>query len=163
MTRVFRGQRRQRSRWGAGSAAVEFAMTAPLLVLLSLGAADYGAMMAQSSSLAAYARAGAEYARAQIASNKGMPSQATIQNTLNFPNGVSATFTATDPYCTCTDGTAVACPGLGDVNPCLAKNDPRVLEYVSITATQNFSPWISYVNLPAFPASLSANVVIRVR
>src|SRR5580704_11134870 len=105
--------------WNAGSAAVEFAITAPLLVLLALGAADYGAVTAQSSSLAAYARAGAEYARSQVASGNGLPSTSTIQSVLNLPSSVSASFSATDPYCTCADGTSVTCPSQSSTNPCL--------------------------------------------
>jgi Flp pilus assembly protein TadG len=67
----------------AGSAAVEFAITAPLLMLLALGAADYGAVTAQSSSLAAYTRAGAEYARSQVASGNSLPSASTLKSVLN--------------------------------------------------------------------------------
>jgi Flp pilus assembly protein TadG len=111
----------------AGSAAVEFAITAPLLVLLALGAADYGVVTAQSSSLAAYTRAGADYARSQVASGNRLPSASTLRNVLNIPSGVSITFSATDPYCTCADGTSVTCPSQSSTNPCVAKRMPGSL------------------------------------
>ena len=47
----------------SGAAAVEFAITAPLLVVLALGAADYGALMTNAASLEGATRAVAEYAR----------------------------------------------------------------------------------------------------
>ena len=47
-----------------GAAAVEFAITAPLLVVLVLGIADYGFLMGTSASLEGAARAGAEVAKA---------------------------------------------------------------------------------------------------
>jgi Flp pilus assembly protein TadG len=164
--------------WSSGNAAVEFAITAPLLVLLALGAADYGTMMAQSSGLAAYARAGAEYAAGQIAQGNSFPTASTIQTTLNFPSGVTvSSFTipapycttscTTYPYCTCADattpGSLPSCPGIGDANPCVAKTDPRVLQYVSITTSQSFSPMISYSGFATFPSSLSSTTVFRVR
>jgi Flp pilus assembly protein TadG len=161
MTTVSRRLDRRRSTFNSGSAAVEFAFTAPLLVLLALGAADYGTMMAQSSSLAAYARAGAEYAASQVASGAGMPSSATIKTTLNFPAAVIVTAPA--PSCTCADGTSVTCPGIADANPCVAKSDPRVLESVSISTMQGFSPMVSYAEFTPFPSSLSSTTVLRVK
>lgn len=144
MTKVRRSEGPRRGIGNAGSAAVEFAITAPLLVLLALGAADYGAVTAQSSSLAAYTRAGAEYARSHVASGNGLPSTGTIKTVLNIPSGVSVTFSATDPYCTCADGTSVTCPSQSSANPCVAKTDARVLEYASVTMTQSVTPMLSY-------------------
>lgn len=163
MSRILCPRVTQRRIWNAGSAAVEFAITAPLLVLLALGAADYGAVTAQSSSLAAYARAGAEYARSQVASGNGLPSTSTIQSVLNLPSSVSASFSATDPYCTCADGTSVTCPSQSSTNPCLAKTDARVLEYVSVTMTQSVAPMVSYAPLPFSISSLSNTMVVRVQ
>src|SRR5260370_11113962 len=47
----------------SGAAAVECAITAPLLVVLALGAADYGFLMTSAASLEGATRAVAEYAR----------------------------------------------------------------------------------------------------
>src|SRR6202047_2949056 len=56
--------RRWRSACNAGSAAVEFAVTAPVLVALVIGGADYSIMANKQDALEAATRAGAEYARA---------------------------------------------------------------------------------------------------
>ena len=47
----------------SGAAAVEFAITAPLLVVLVFGAADYGVLMTDAASVQGATRAVAEYAR----------------------------------------------------------------------------------------------------
>jgi Flp pilus assembly protein TadG len=174
-------QVRRTGDWNIGSAAVEFAITAPFLVLLALGIADYGAMVAQSSSLAAYARAGAEYAHAQLALGNGFPSAGSIETALNMPAGTLLSTTTpappcnvgtdctTQPYCTCVDGSTATgmlptCPGLGDANPCAAKTDQRVLGYVSVTATINpYQPLVAYAGFAPFPSSLSSTTVIRFR
>src|SRR5215472_87693 len=165
MTNIPRSHRPQSDPRNAGAAVVEFAITAPLLVLLALGAADYGAMMAQSDALAAYARAGAEYARSQIIAGNGLPSDASIKTSLNLPSSVSVNFSATDPYCTCSDGTSVACPTQSSAPPptCLALTDTRVLEYLSVTMTQSPTPLVSYTPLPfsTAPWSLSNTMVVR--
>jgi len=163
MAKIRCSERPRRGIWNTGSAAVEFAVTAPLLVLLALGAADYGAVTAQSSSLAVYTRAGAEYARSQVASGNSLPSASTIKSVLNIPSGVSVTFSVTDPYCTCADGTSVTCPNQSSANPCGAKTDARVLEYVSVTMTQSVTPMLSYTPLPFSISSLSSTMVARIQ
>jgi Flp pilus assembly protein TadG len=164
----------RRAARNAGSAAVEFAIVAPLLVALGVGVADYGAMMVQSSSLAAYARAGAEYVRAQVAPAPGragnpVPSAATVETLLNLPSNVTLT-PAPAAVCTCADFTtpvspcpppAVNSPG----NPCTGiagLTDSRVIVSVSVTATISpFNPLIPYATLPVFPSSLSSVATIR--
>src|SRR6516162_8328231 len=47
-----------------GSIAIEFAVAAPILIMLALGAADFGSLMNTSAALRGATRAGAEYARA---------------------------------------------------------------------------------------------------
>jgi hypothetical protein len=155
---VVRMQVRRMGEWNFGSAAVEFAITAPFLVLLALGIADYGAMMAQSSTLAAHARAGAEYAASQAAQG-------------NFPVSV-ATFcpecSNSTASCFCSDNTTSlpSCPGLADPAPatCLGFADKRVLGYVAVTATINpYQPLVTYAGFAPFPSSLSNTTVIRFR
>ena len=153
----------RRGLWSVGSAAVEFAITAPLLVMLALGASDYGTVVAQSSTLGAYTRAGAEYVRSQVASGNALPSASTIKSVLNIPSAVSVTFSPTDPYCTCADGTSVICPSQSSPNPCVAKTDARVLEYVSVAMTQSVTPVFSYTPLPFSISSLSNTMVVRVQ
>ena len=48
----------------AGTASIEFAVLAPVLVILLFGGVDYGMFVAQTSWLAAATRVGLEYVRA---------------------------------------------------------------------------------------------------
>ena len=127
MANVLYSTSTRRGAWKVGSAAVEFAITAPLLVLLASGAADYGTVTAQSASLAAYTRAGADNARSQVALGNALPSPGTIKSVLNIPSGVSVTFSPTDPYCTCADGTSVTCPSQTSATHALPTQMPAFL------------------------------------
>jgi hypothetical protein len=134
--------------------------------------ADYGEMMTQSSALAAYARAGAEYARGELLSGNAAPQASTIKQNLNIPTSVTVTFdplSTSNIYCTCADGTKPAplpaCPGQNQVSPCLGKTDTRVLQYVAITLTQSPTPWLAYAALPSSTSAwaLSNTMVVRVQ
>jgi Flp pilus assembly protein TadG len=141
----------------AGTAAVELAITAPVLVVLVFGIADYGVLMGTSASLEGAARAGAEVAKVNSSVTAG---QLTALNI--FPTGVTPTLT---PVCTCADNTwpgVTACPPpLTGVNPCTNVTnpytnltDPRVLQYVKVTAPQTFNPPVPY---GSFTSSKSLN------
>ena len=147
-----------------GAAAVEFAITVPVLVVLVLGVADYGFLMGSSASLEGATRAGAEVGKAN-------PSVTAAQlTTLNlFPSGVTPTVTS---VCTCVDNTwpnGAACPPGPLATPCSGKTnpfisgapvDPRVFEYVQVAATQSVSPIVSY---GTFSSAKSLNVSTTVR
>src|SRR5690242_9668528 len=116
---------RRWSAWSSGAAMVEFAITAPLLILLLLGVVDYAILLNDTTSLVAAARAGGEIAKVD-------PTVTAAQLTALgvFPAGATPSVSA--PFCTCFDNTAVTCPGpgAGTANPCAAKSDTRVLRYV---------------------------------
>ena len=157
----------------AGTAAVEFAITAPLLVMLALGAADYGAIMNNGSSLEGATRAVAEYARdspycvgAGLSDSNCVAGINSLVSTLktNDTSLSSATFTPSATlstaanYCTCTDGTVVSCSN----GTCNVNGDTRVLQYIRITATQNVTPLVSYSKF-TFPSSLNAQTTTRIQ
>jgi Flp pilus assembly protein TadG len=180
------------ARMSLGSAAVELAITAPVLVLLALGAADYGALMGNGASLEGATRAVAEYARNSpecntatgggwLANNSCITGINNLVSTLQSNDTAvapatstlsSATFTlpglgnipvgAASPtpgnYCTCTDGSAVSC----SVVSCKLA-DPRVIQYIQITATLPVSPLVSYANKFTFPGSLNAQTTTRIQ
>jgi hypothetical protein len=180
------------ARGSLGSAAVEFAITAPVLVLLALGAADYGALMGNGASLEGATRAVAEYARNSpecntatgggwLANNSCITGINNLVSTLQSNDTAvapatstlsSATFTlpglgnipvgAASPtpgnYCTCTDGSAISC----SVVSCKLA-DPRVIQYIQITATLPVSPLVSYANKFTFPGSLNAQTTTRIQ
>ena len=145
-----------------GAAAVEFAITAPMLVVLVLGIADYGLLVADSAALEGAARAGAEV-------GKATPSVTAAQLTaLNlFPSGITPTVAS---VCTCVDNTwpvgatcppgPLATPCAGKTNPFTAATDPRVFEYKNVTATQSVSPIVSYGTFTS-AKSVNGNTTIR--
>jgi Flp pilus assembly protein TadG len=160
--------RRWRSAWNAGSAAVEFAITAPVLVALVIGGADYSIMANKQDALEAATRAGAEYARAKpndpITKDyvTGYTTFSPALNSFTCTPGNSCVKTV----CTCADGSSPApnsCAGACNVgNP----PDARVFQYVSITATQSFSAllaWNAFGIAFGFPATLSATTVTRLQ
>jgi Flp pilus assembly protein TadG len=156
------GRRRRRFLGIDGAAAVELAITAPLLVVLVLGVADYGFLMGSSAALEGATRAGAEVAKVS-------PSVTAAQLTaLNlFPSGITPTVTS---VCTCVDNSAVAtCPPGPLATPCSGKTnpfitgspvDPRVFEYVQVRATQTVNPIVSYGTFTS-AKSLNGNTTIR--
>jgi Flp pilus assembly protein TadG len=148
-----------------GAAAVEFAITAPVLVLLALRVADYGVLMGDAASLESAARAGAEVAKVNPS-----VTAATLTSLGLFPSGVTPVVT---PVCTCADNTwpiGTACPPGPLATPCAGKTNPfiagnptdvRVFEYIQVTnQPQSFSPMVSYASF-GFPASLTGQAFTR--
>jgi len=145
---------RPRGAFEAGSALVEFAIAAPILIILVLGTADYASLANDTMNLRAATRGAAEYAQAHPTA-----SGATVAAYGNFPAGVTP---AVSIVCTCIDNSARTCPAAGAVNPCSAMSDRRVIQYVRVSATQTFAPWFSSADF-AFPSSLSASTLLRIQ
>jgi Flp pilus assembly protein TadG len=147
-----------------GAAAVELAITAPVLVLLGLGVADYGVLMGSAASLESAARAGAEVAKINPS-----VTAASLTSLGLFPSGATPTVTS---VCTCVDNTwpgGATCPPGPFDTPCAGKTnpfvagtpvDPRVFEYVQVTGTQNFTPMVSYSKF-GFPPSMTGQAFTR--
>jgi Flp pilus assembly protein TadG len=148
-----------------GSVTIEFAFAAAILVILVLGAADFGMLMNTSASLRGATRAGAEYAKA----NWNNPSVANVTTTteqkvcgflgLTLSNGSCSPVTPNvSTSCTCDDDTSVTpCPPTG-ANPCASQTNPGVLQYVTVTAQQNFNPILSW---SVVPTQVSASTTVR--
>jgi hypothetical protein len=117
---------------------------------------DYGILMNSEASLISAARAGGEIA-------KLTPTVTVSQlTTLGiFPSGATPTVSA--PFCTCFDNTAVTCPasGVAAANPCAAKTDTRVLRYLTVSGTSNFSPLFAWANFAFPPSPLTASATVR--
>jgi Flp pilus assembly protein TadG len=146
----------------AGSVLVEFAMLVTLLLMLAVGAIDYGSMANQQAMLEGATRAGAEYARANPSDATSTPAWTNTQNRVTGFAAFSPAPNATvGTVCTSTDNTTVTCPS-GPPNPCAAKSDPTLVEYVSVTATQTFNPVVPWGSF-FFPASLSAGTLTRIQ
>jgi Flp pilus assembly protein TadG len=164
-----RGDDRER-----GTITIEFAFAAPILIMLALGAADFGSLMNTSAALRGATRAGAEYARANW-NNPSVtdPTTSTEQQVCGFfgstlSNGSCSPITPpvtprVTTSCTCADNpaTSVTCPGSTDPNPCAANAaGPQMLVYASVTAQQDFTPIVSWDSF-VFSSPLNASTVVR--
>jgi len=147
--------RRHRHARNSGAATVELAITAPLLISLLLGVADYGILMNSADTLIGATRAGAEVVKAKQTTTGPQLTALGI-----FPSGAIPTVSA--PFCTCVDNTSVGCPGAGAANPCAAKADTRILKYITVSSTQPFNPLFAWVSF-TFPNPLAASTVVRVQ
>jgi Flp pilus assembly protein TadG len=153
--------RRRKGKGNAGNVAVEFALTAPLLVGLVIGGADYSIMANNQEVLEAATRAGAEYGRANYLTDAPSWPNTKLYVTgyMSFSSPVTAS--ASTVY-TCVDGTNAGSTLAAATTFCNSHQsaDPRVLQYVSVTATQNFSALLAWSAF-GFPSSLTATTVAR--
>jgi Flp pilus assembly protein TadG len=146
----------------AGTTAVEFALTAPILIGVVAGIVDVGMLAARTAAVAGATRVGAEYARNNSVCKADIQATSCIsgiksamQNTGNFSPAL--TFSSDpSPSCECDDNLTITCgttcTGAGRPGP------NRVL--VTVTATQAFSPLISW---PGIPTSLTKSTEIRIQ
>ena len=136
-----------------GSVATEFALLAPMILLITAGTADFGMLATKSAALAGATRIGAEYARLYPADTAGI--QNSMQNSTSFIPALS--FPASFPYsCECDDRTPIAC-----TESCATVGRPgpnRV--FITINASQAFTPLVPW---PGIPASLTAETEIRLQ
>jgi hypothetical protein len=136
-----------------GSVAAEFAVVAPIILLVTAAIADIGSITKQSTALAGATRIGAEYARFHLADATGIKD--TMQNSMTFSPPLS--FPASFPQsCECDDRTAIAC-----AESCAAVGRPgpnRV--FMRITASQAAAPLVSW---PRLPQTLSSTTEIRLQ
>jgi hypothetical protein len=158
---------RRRDDSNKGTLTVEFAFAAPILIVAVLGAADIGALMNTAASLRGATRAGAEYAKA----NWNNPSVTNVttgteQKVCGFL-GLTLAGGSCSPVtpgvtnsCTCDDNTSVSpCPPTG-ANPCASQTPSGVIQYVTVTAQQTFSPILSWASF-VFPSPVRATTTVR--
>ena len=141
---------RRRHRVSRGQSLVEFAVVAPVLILLLLAVADFGRVFFVSIALNNAARAGTQYgiqSPANAADVSGMEQAA--QNDASGISGVAAT---ASEYCECPDGTTQAC------NSSPACDDMRV--YVEVDTTGSFQTLLNYPGIPS-SMSLTGKSVVR--
>jgi TadE-like protein len=136
-----------------GSAAAEFALLAPTIILIVAGISDFGMLATNSAALAASTRIGAEYARGHPTDIGG------IQNSMQraMRSTPALIFPASFPEsCECDDGMSIAC-----TESCATIGRPgpnRV--FVTISASQAFTPLVPW---PGIPAALTATAEIRLQ
>jgi Flp pilus assembly protein TadG len=134
-----------------GSSLVEFALAAPLLMLLLAGVLNYAMALRVAIAVADAARAGAQYGSltpANAADIAGMSSAA--RNSAPELTGMTATGSK---ICKCS-GASVGCA---------AACSPGPLEvYVQVTAGATAPNWFRYPGLP-FSGSVAATATMRAK
>ena len=134
-----------------GSVAAEFALMAPILVLIATGIADFGMLATKSAGMAATARIGAEYARAYPDDTSGI--QHAMQSAMSFAPALS--FPASFPRsCECNDETPITC---SESCATVGRPGPNRM-FIRITANQAFAPLVPW---PGIPAMLTAAAEVR--
>lgn len=140
-----------------GSAALEVAAVAPVLLLLIAACADYGRALSQRIELTNAVRAGAQYA-VTAANAKTLITQA-VRDAL--PTHLQAATIETACYC----GTLPAGTGLPPVAACDSACPPGSARMMTLRATLPFKP-INFALTPGLATkfgftSVSGNVTIR--
>ena len=150
-----------RSRWGRirrslgdkGSVAAEFALLAPMILVITAGIVDLGLLTAKMAALAGATRIGAEFAR--LHPDDTIAIQNAMQNSMNF--NPPLTFPAMFPQnCQCDDGTSISC-----TSSCATAGRPgpnRV--FIRIIANQMITLPLSWQGLPTI---LTSAMEIRVQ
>jgi Flp pilus assembly protein TadG len=136
-----------------GSTAAEFALVAPVVLLIAAGIADFGMLATRSAALAATTRIGAEFARIHPLDPSGI--QNSMRSAMSFSPAL--TFPASFPRsCECDDRTPIACTESCATVGRAAPN--RV--FMTISASQAFTPLVSW---PGIPATLTATTEVRLQ
>ena len=160
-----------------GSAAVEFAVTAPLLIGVATGSVDSSMLGARAEALAGATRIGAEYAVNGSTCKSGShaiqllnspPVDATCTSAIQSAMTSSMSFrpaltpAASFPVtCKCNDSPTplvISCSAsCASQSP--ARPGPKRV-FITVSATQSFTPLLPW---PGIPTSLSASTDLRIQ
>lgn len=112
-----------------GNVAIEFAFVLPILVLMTLGAVDFGMAYSMQTSYEGAARAGFEYAFKNTDDLAGIKQRVSANiDSANLDSG----YPMVVETCGCTNGSAVACSGTcGTADP---------IHYIEITVQGSYRP-----------------------
>ncbi|HEX3744171.1 MAG TPA: TadE/TadG family type IV pilus assembly protein [Bryobacteraceae bacterium] len=134
-----------------GIATVEFALIAPLILLMVAAVLDYTMLMRAAIAVGDAARAGAQFgsiSTANASNTSGMQSAAI--GAAPDINGISATAAK---VCSCSNGSTVNCSG----GTCASG---PVRTYVQVTVQTNISPIFSYSRL-GYTGAVVATATMR--
>lgn len=142
-----------------GGGLVEIALVTPILMLLALGAVDYGRAYWVQIQLTNAAHAGAEYGSRNYTDTTGMTAAATAAFPASGTVPKVSALTVTSTYgCECSDGTSYS----GSCSPtpvCVANatRDSSVVHRVKVTTSATYTtlfPW----TVPLFAFTAPANI-----
>ena len=136
-----------------GSVAAEFAITAPVVMVIAAGVADFGTLAARSAALTATTRIGAEFALRHPLDTSGI--QDAMQNAMSF--APTLTLPRSFPVsCECDDGTPIVC-----AESCATVGRARPNRvFIKISASQTFNPLVPW---PGMPVAITAMTELRLQ
>lgn len=143
----FRNHRRTRC---SGIVAIEFALVAPLILLLLAGALDFGRLVRTSVCVADAARAGAQYGSLTFANSSDISGMQTAA--LNAAPDVTGMTATAVKSCQCPGGASVSCGG--------SCTGGKMMVYVQVTAQVTCNAVFSYPGLP-FSGAVSSRASMR--
>ena len=133
-----------------GVAAVEFALVAPVLLLLVAGLIDGSRLIVQTMQVKAAAQAGADYAR------KNGWNAAGISNAVTSATSITVSATPAPAQATaCVSGMTIAAAGGGT---CAAGGAPGA--FITVSAQAPFAPIMPWPGLSQ-PTTVAAQAVVR--
>jgi Flp pilus assembly protein TadG len=133
-----------------GSALVELALVAPLLLLLLAGSLDFAMALRTAASVADAARVGAQYGSSSPAAasdTAGIQAAA-----LNAAPGIAGMKATVARSCRCPDGSTVSCTG--------TCGGGQVQEWVQVTTTATAPTVFRYAGLP-FSGAVRSSASMR--
>jgi Flp pilus assembly protein TadG len=133
-----------RHRRRAGTATVEFAIVAPVLLMIVLGLMDWGLALEQRLRLQTAVRAGAQFALTAPTDTAGI----TAAIRAAAPDLASLSANSSGVWCECA-GTAMSCTG-----SCL----PGLQRFLRVDASHPYTPFT-----PTGPTNIAANVTLRLQ
>ncbi len=148
--------KRRREKW-AGTATLELALLLPLLLLIALGAVDFGRVFYMSVEVANAARAGVQYGAQSTATSLDYAGM--VAAAKNDAPDLAGRMTATATrWCQCAgSGSTFACTA----SPCLVA--PFVPEiYVQVNTQATFNTLVTYPGIPS-TITLSKQAIMRVQ
>jgi Flp pilus assembly protein TadG len=147
-----KAERNKRNR--TGTATIELALLLPLLLLIALGAVDFGRVFYMGVEVANAARAGVQYGAQDLGHSTdytGMQTAA-LNDGKDIP-GMSATASR---WCQCAGGTPTSCAA----SYCGAASVPAV--YVQVNTSATFNTLMKYPGVPS-TVTLNKQAIMRVQ
>ena len=131
-------------RSNGGAAAVELTLILPMLLMMLVGAVDFGLVIHQKMQLAHAVRAGAQHAlvhRPQNPADLTKIENAILDEKARYANQTRTVTAAL--FCQCSDGSAIACSDSGKGKATCKGGGPKS-HYISVTVQEDFETLLDY-------------------
>jgi hypothetical protein len=142
-----------------GAAAVEFAIIAPVLLLMIAGLIDFSFYIATRIELEQALRAGGQYALKDYKDTVTI--EAAVKNATDLAPLTVTYDPTTDLFCECPDGSSNSCPG--DDSFAFCTGDILPAKFITISGSTTFDPMFADLPTLAENMTVSQQLTLRVR